>query len=328
MQFRHRDFSALGEETVVPVTKSRSAGVFLVEERNWDRWRVELGGRGEYAGQDPSNTHPSRSFGLYNVSTGVLWRFMDGYALGLTAIRGQRAPSTEEIYIKGAHHGTATFQTGDNRLTSEITNNADLALRKTTGWVTWKVNIFHNWIGSYIFVRSADIDRNGIADRVDETGTLDPNGEFLVQNFIQGGARFYGAEAEVLFTLKPNEIDLRLFTDYVRGKLNSGGNVPRMTPPRFGLEFNHRTGPWTSNVSATRVMRQNELAELETSTPGYTLLNVDVSYRIKETRSNGIRIFLQGRNLLNEEMRVHTSFLKNFAPLPGRALVTGLRGEF
>jgi iron complex outermembrane receptor protein len=58
------------------------------------------------------------------------------------------------------------------------------------------------------------------------------------------------------------------------------------------------------------------------------LVNVEASYRIKETRSNGIRVFLQGRNLLNEEMRVHTSFLKNFAPLPGRALVVGLRGEF
>lgn len=58
------------------------------------------------------------------------------------------------------------------------------------------------------------------------------------------------------------------------------------------------------------------------------MVNMEVSYRIKETRSNGIRIFLQGRNLLDEEMRVHTSFLKNFAPLPGRALVAGLRGEF
>jgi iron complex outermembrane receptor protein len=328
MQFRDRHFSALGEETVVPVTKSHSLGVFLVEERNWDRWRLELGGRGEYAAQDPGNSHPSRLFGLYNVSAGILWKFMDGYGLGLSAIRGQRAPSTEELYIRGAHHGTATFQTGDSRLTSETTNNVDLTLRKTTGPVTWKVNVFHNWISDYIFVRSADTDGNGVADRVDKEGTLGPTGEFLVQNFTQAGARFYGAEAEVIFTLKPNEIDLRLFTDYVRGKLNEGGNVPRITPLRFGLEFNHRTGPWAANVSATRVMRQNRLAELETSTPGYTLVNIEVSYRIKETRSNGIKIFLQGRNLLDEEMRVHTSFLKNFAPLPGRALVVGLRGEF
>jgi iron complex outermembrane recepter protein len=119
-----------------------------------------------------------------------------------------------------------------------------------------------------------------------------------------------------------------LFTDYVRGKLNRGGNVPRITPLRFGLELNHRMGPWTTNVSVMRIMRQNRVAELETPTPGYTVVNVEATYLIKKIRSNGIRIFLQGKNLLNEDMRVHTSFLKNFAPLPGRALVAGLRGEF
>ncbi len=36
-------------------------------------------------------------------------------------------------------------------------------------------------------------------------------------------------------------------------------------------------------------MRQNHVAELETSTPGYTLVNVEISFRIKETRSNGIK---------------------------------------
>ncbi len=328
VQFRDRHFSALGEEALVPVTKSHAIGMFLLEERNWDRWRLELGGRGEYAAQNPENTLPSRSFGLYNASAGVLWKFKEGYGLGLTGIRGQRAPATEELYIRGAHHGTATFQAGDNSLRSETTSNIDLALRKTNGAVTWKVNAFHNWIGDYIFSRSADINGDGVADRVDDTGRLDPNGEFLVQNFTQGGARFYGAEAEAIFNIKPEEINLRLFTDYVRGKLDSGGNVPRLTPWRFGLEFNHRTGPWTSNISAIRVMRQDHVAELESSTPGYTLVNVEMSFRIKETRSNGIKIFLQGRNLLNEEMRVHTSFLKDFAPLPGRALVAGVRGEF
>lgn len=328
-QFQDRNFSALGEEAVVPVTKSNSAGLFLVEERNWDRWRLELGGRIERATQDPQNSiNPSRAFNLYNVSAGTLWKFMDGYGLSLTGTRGQRAPSTEELYMHGAHRGTATFQTGDSTLSSETTNNIDLALRKTAGIVKWKVNVFHNWIDNYIFVRNADVNGDGVADRADDTGTLDPNGDFLIQNFAQTGARFYGAEAEAVFTLKPDTIDLRLFADYVRGKLNNGGNVPRITPPRFGLEFNHRSGPLTANVSATRVMRQNHRAELETSTSGYTLVNVEVTYLIKKTKSNGIRIFVQGKNLLNEEMRVHTSFLKNFAPLPGRSLVVGLRGEF
>ena len=158
---------------------------------------------------------------------------------------------------------------------------------------------------------------------------LDLNGEFLVQNLAQTDATFYGAEAEVIFTLKPDNLDLRLFTDYVRGKLDSNnGNVPRTTPQRFGFELNYRSGPFTTNLTTIHVLRQNKAAELETNTAGYTLLNLEASYLIKETRSNGIRFFIQGRNLLDEEMRVHTSYLKNFAPLPGRALVAGLRADF
>ncbi|MCX7185534.1 MAG: TonB-dependent receptor [Nitrosospira sp.] len=329
VQFQDRNFSALGEEAVIPLTKSRSTGVFLVEERNWDRWRLEFGGRIERATQAPQNNiDPSRAFNLFSGSVGTLWKFIDGYGLGLTGTRGQRAPTTEELYINGAHRGTASFQTGNNDLSKETSSNVDLALRKTAGAVKWKVNVFHNQFDNYIFVRSADTNADAVADRVDADGTLDPNGDFLVQNFAQTGARFYGAEAETVFTLKPDALDLRLFADYVRGKLDGGGNVPRTTPPRFGLELNHRMGPWTANLSATRVMQQNRVAELETTTPGYTLLNVDMSYRITKTKANGIRIFLQGKNLLNEEMRLHNSFLKDFAPLPGRALVAGFRGEF
>ena len=329
VQVQNRNFSALGTESIVPVTKSGSAGIFLLEERNWDRWRLEFGGRIEGATQDPqNNVNPSRTFGLFSGSVGSLWKFTDGYGLGLTGTRGQRAPTTEELYIHGAHRGTATYQTGSNDLSKETSSNIDLALRKTTGAVQWKVNVFNNQFNNYIFVHSADTDADGVADRSDSNGTLNPSGDFLIQNFSQAGARFYGVEAETVFKLKPETLDLRLFTDYVRGKLDGGGNVPRATPPRFGLELNHRAGPWTANLSATRVMQQTRVAELETTTPGYTLLNIDMSYRVTKTKLNGIRIFLQGKNLLNEEMRLHNSFLKNFAPLPGRALVVGFRGEF
>jgi iron complex outermembrane receptor protein len=94
------------------------------------------------------------------------------------------------------------------------------------------------------------------------------------------------------------------------------------------LELNQKMGPWTANISAIHVLRQSRVAELETATPGYTLVNIDASYRIRKTKSGALNFFLQGKNLLNEEMRVHTSFLKDFAPLAGRALVAGLRGNF
>lgn len=330
IQFQDRTFSALGEEAIVPVTRSRSTGLFIIEERNWDNFRLELGGRYEYATRDPQNNiDQSRTFSLFNGSAGTSWNFIKDYRLGLTVTHGQRAPAIEELYVNGAHHATGTFQIGDNALRKEATNNFDLSLSKPSGFVKWKVNAFYNRFNNYIFFRNVDIDGDGITDHVDEDGTLDSQGEFQALDITQTDATFYGVEAEVIFALKPDNLDLRLFTDYVRGKLdNKNGNVPRTTPQRFGLELNYQTGPWTANLTTIHVLRQNKCAELESSTPGYTLLNLEASYRIKETQSNGIRLFIQGRNLLDEEIRVHTSFLKNFAPLPGRALVAGIRGDF
>ena len=329
VQFKDRTFSALGEEAIVPKTKSRNIGVFLTEERSWDRFRLEFGGRYEHASEDPkNNVNQSRNFNIYSVSVGGQWEFIDGYSVGLTGTRGQRAPTTEELYTLGPHHATETFQTGNQALKEETSNNVDLTLRKTSGIVRWKINPFYNRYENYIFFSGADIDGNGIADRVDEDGLLDPNGEFLVQNITQADASFYGVEAEVLFAIKPEILDLRLFTDYVRAKLDNNGNIPRTTPQRFGLEYNHRVGSWSFNVTTLYVLRQNKRARLETSTPDYTLVNTNISYHIKVAKRVGVTVFFQGKNLLNEDIRIHTSFLKDFAPRPGRAFIAGIRGEF
>lgn len=329
-QFRYRRISALGEEAVIPETRSTATGVFLTEERNWDNWRIGLGGRVEFATQDPrNNTNPSRSFTLYNASASTAWKPADGYKLEVTGTHGQRAPAVQELYIHGIHHGSGTFQTGNPSLHKEISNNLDISLHKNEGPLRWKVSFFHNWIKDYIFMGSTDADNNGIADRVDETGTLDPAGEFLVQNLSQTNARFYGAEAEIMFPLFSRTLDVRLFTDYVRGRLGGhNGGVPRTTPLRFGLGLTYKRGPWLADLNTFHVMQQNSVAVLETRTPDYTMVNLELSYRFAENNTDGHRVFLQGRNLLGEQVRIHTSFLKDYAPLPGHAFVIGYRGDF
>ena len=39
-------------------------------------------------------------------------------------------------------------------------------------------------------------------------------------------------------------------------------------------------------------------------------------------------VFLQGRNLLNETIRVHTSYVKDLVPQPGRTVMAGVRARF
>jgi iron complex outermembrane receptor protein len=57
------------------------------------------------------------------------------------------------------------------------------------------------------------------------------------------------------------------------------------------------------------------------------MINVRLSYTFELERGS-LELFAQGNNLADQNARVHTSFLRDFAPLPGRNLVFGLRGRF
>ena len=76
-----------------------------------------------------------------------------------------------------------------------------------------------------------------------------------------------------------------------------------------------------------RVARQHDNAELETETGAYTLLSANVSYKLPIETVDYV-ISLRGGNLLDEEARSHTSFLKDVAPLPGRSVSLTLRAQY
>ncbi len=83
----------------------------------------------------------------------------------------------------------------------------------------------------------------------------------------------------------------------------------------------------TGGVELRAVDRQDRIAHGETMTPGYTFLDADMTYAIPADRSS-IEIFVRGTNLTDREARVHSSFLKDFSPLPGRGVLAGVRMRF
>jgi iron complex outermembrane receptor protein len=163
-------------------------------------------------------------------------------------------------------------------------------------------------------------------------------------------------EADATIALADNASggwDLRLFGDIVRGRLDGGGsrdvdlevfhgehthrhaarialdgNLPRIAPARIGSELSWNRGPWRASVGAVRYMKQDDVAANETATPGYTLVDAHLAWHKDSAHGNAWEIFLDGSNLLDQEARPHTSFLKDLAPLPGRGIAFGVRAFF
>lgn len=148
---------------------------------------------------------------------------------------------------------------------------------------------------------------------------------------MQDDAIFYGLEAETVFEIfegrSYGDLDARFFGDYVRGKLTDGDDLPRITPPRFGGGLDYRFGAWSGDFEVMRVAKQIDNASLETETDGYTQVDLGVGYTFG-TKPADLTLALRGTNLLDEEARRHTSFLKEVVPLPGRSVMLTLQASF
>jgi iron complex outermembrane receptor protein len=59
------------------------------------------------------------------------------------------------------------------------------------------------------------------------------------------------------------------------------------------------------------------VSALETPTPGYTVVNASVTYRLL-TGPVAHELMVRGSNLTDADARNHVSFLKDVVPLPGR----------
>lgn len=344
VQVGDREFAAIGDEAFVPAVDTRSAGLFVVEELAFGEHRLEAGVRVDRLSHRPEGGTDS-SHSPLSLSLGAVFNLDARHHLRLSVARAQRAPVAEELFAFGPHLATGSFERGNADLDLETANNIEIGLDRHDDRLTWSLALFYNRIGDYVFQQeSADrLNADGSAadpaqvalfspgdpDRVDEEGILAADGELLLLDYRQADADFIGAEAELGYALLegPASLRARVFGDLVRGELRAGGDLPRVTPPRFGFGLEGRAAALSYALSLTRVADQDRVSSLETATAGYELLSADLGYTLN-AGSASYTFYLKGRNLLDEEARRHTSFLKDLAPLPGRSWFAGLRLDF
>jgi iron complex outermembrane receptor protein len=337
LQLQDRELSALGDEALFPKTKSKATGVFVVEQKEWNLFTFDAGLRWERETRRPTvdpadidkfGSAVNRDFSLITPAVGLVWKFAPDYRFSVAATQAGRAPSIEELYSNGIHGATSSFELGNPELRKEVSRNVDVTLRKATGDMRWKVNAYVNRFKDYVYAASVDSNGDGIADRVNDAGEIDPEGAFLVQHYIQADARFRGFEAEWSYRPEGGTAGVRIFGDLVRAKLADGTNLPRIAPARIALELDKSWGPWSSHLTAIHSFAQKKTSPLETPTDAYTRVDAEIAWELESAKGRKLTVFLQGSNLLDEEIRLHTSYLKDVAPLMGRSFTIGLRADF
>lgn len=333
-----RSFAAIGEEAVVPETNVRSLGLFVIEERQIPIGRLEFGGRVETVKLNP-NDDPYKHFDLANLSAGIIFDVASDSHLKLYASHAERAPSPEELYAYGPHIATAAFERGLVTADVESGNNIELGFDHHVDRWTFNASLWYERFQDYLYLAGADEGLNadgsgsgsadGEVDKVNEEGEFDPDGELTMYDYHQEDAKFWGYEASAEFAVvqqAPWSLNLRVFTDSVRAELTSGENLPRISPNRYGLGAHGSWQEFHANVDYVRVDSADHLSALETPTDGYNMLSADLSYHFRMTaNAPESEVYLRGRNLLDENARAATSFIKDSVPLPGVSFMAGVR---
>lgn len=323
------DFAAIGEEAIIPKSRIDTYGLFAVEALEVGSVLYEFGMRAEHQSVAPEGDN-AREFLPLSGSASARWDVDEQNRLSLAVTQSQRAPQVQELFSNGVHEATRSFEVGNANLHKEVSYNLDLGYRFKADWMTADVNLFHNWVSNYIFQ-----ERNGEVFNEDleaiETACSSPGACLPVLQTQQNDAIFKGFEAKLLFPLMENRygaVDLTLFSDYTRGTFVNGGDVPRLPPLRYGLQLDYLYDDWSANLRLTRGDAQTHAGENESDTPGYLQLDVGADYRVAAAEQAEVLLFVKGTNLLNENIRNSTSYLRNFAPEPGRGAEVGIRVSY
>ncbi len=311
------DFAAINKASnavIVPETQTTSYGVFALESFKTGVLANQVGLRVEDTALLPESMQ-SLNYTPVSASVASVWDLNEKNSLNLAITRSQRAPQVQELLVDGYHDATRSYEKGNINLHEETSYNLDLGYKFKADWVKAQLDLFHNWAVDYIYQQR--------------------NGQFIqgaaVLESRQADATFMGYESKLVFPVLQNKwgfVDLTLFSDFTRGQFVNDTDVPRMPPLRFGLQLDHSVGLWASSIRLTRGEAQVYAGEHDTPTTGYLLLSMDTQYKVLGVKGVDVMVFAKANNLTNELIRNSTSYLRNYAPEPGRGVEIGFRVSY
>lgn len=361
--YKHSDFEAVGEEAFTPPSVTEAFALGFMEEKHLDSVLLQVSGRIEKVDirvdnfkanlNDPdSNEALSSTFAIENestpisFSTGAVWDFTPGYNTAISVTHAQRAPAASELFSFGPHIGSGLYEVGyfldaktnaddelyftlnEKNIELEKSNNLDISLRKHSGDFGFVLNAFFNQVDHFYYLNNTGYVKELEHEHEEEIGHEEETGheeeaEMPVFIYQAADVNLWGYEAEAIWKIDPT-FELSFKTDSTRADVNESSHLPRIPPRRYSISGEYEKNQWRAQLTAQYYATQNRFSELESRTGHYSTLDMTVSYSFKPE----LQFFIKGYNLTNEYARVHSSFLKDKAPLPARNISVGISGRF
>ena len=334
-------------ESFLPKTESRANAVYLFEELELrPGTRLQAAGRYEVDrvsgtaaifpenflpenGAEPFQFARTRRFAPKSVSLGALQDLPFDFVASLTGSYVERGPSGYELFSQGPHDATATFEIGNPNLRRERARTIEASIRRAVGPLRLDATGYYTRYTGFIYRNYTGLFCD---DDFASCGTGTENRQIVYQ---QQNATFYGAEIIGQYDILPigdGFAGVEGQFDFVRAQFDDGTNVPRIPPYRVGGGVYVRADGWFARVNLLHAFDHRSIAPFETPTAGYDDLRAEVSYTKpldpKLYGASSVTLGVQGRNLLDADIRNSASFKKDEILLPGRNVRLFLTARF
>lgn len=337
LQLRHRDFAAIGEEAFVPPVETDQVGIYTFQELLTGPWHFDGALRYENTQQSADDLGMEEEFDAISVSLGTAYDITPELIVGLTAHRSERAPTAEELYSNGPHIATSQYEVGDPDLGIETALGLEAQIRYTGERFQITANAFYTDYEDYIYERNTGLTGEDFMEE-DHDHDHEEEGhdhehafaELPAYQFTADDATFSGFEIDAraeLTQLGSFHIGADAVLDYVMAETDEDGNLPRIPPfgATVGLDAENSWVYLRGEVEYAA--EQDEIADYELPTDSYTLVNLYADVSPFAAHPN-VTLSAALLNATDEEARVHTSFLKDQVPLPGRNVKLSVKYSF
>lgn len=298
----HRNYDVVGAEALSPPVDVNSFAAFLLEDIRTDHFQLQLGARVDKISYDPIGL-PKRDFTGFSGAIGLRIPIYSVAAFVANYTSSYRAPALEELYNNGPHVGNLAFEIGNADLKRERNDGVEFSLRYSGKKLKGEVNYFYYNIRNFVFLAP--------------TGNIEDG--LIEANYLQSNSRYTGTEAGLDYEILPN-LSINMGLDAVDAEIKATNSpLPRIPPlrGRIGLEAKYKGFSLRPEVIMAR--SQSQVFSTETRTPGYTVVNLLVSYTLVQRHT--VQIFsINAFNLGDRLYRNHLSFIKDLAPEIGRGV--------
>lgn len=313
-QFTWRDFAAVGDEAFIAPNLTEQLAFFALQE--FGNGPIQLEGSARYESTSVENTAARlrRDFDTLSGAVGLAYDGPFALRSGINLSRVARSPSAEELFSNGPHVATQAFEMGDPGLGVERAWGLELFSRGKVGRGEFSLAAYKSWFDNYIYLAETGEEEDGLP----------------VFAYLQGDATYTGVEGQVRYTFFDNgplSLDTDLRGEYVKAALADGTPLPRIPPLSLLGALEAQTRHVDVRAEVQWFDRQDRIADFETPTSGYTMVNAGITWRPFPARES-VSLHLAADNIFDVTARRHASFTKDFVPLAGRNFTLSARTSF